>query len=459
LCGGALAVAALSALLTWFGVVRATGTPPLAYWLLVAAVAGVGVSGVAFLLLRRRLYERVPAPRLLFASLALVLPLLGVELVANALDPGGYLYFAECQRYFAGQRYEGVLPDHAHPPDYRLRYPWGEVTTNAEGWRSPAVALAKPPGTLRVLGLGDSVLFSWGVSDADTVTRRLEEALTASLDGRRVEVINTGNGSFNSLDELLVLRSRGLDYAPDAVFVLVIGNDFYDRPPYVDQVDWLEAQGVRAEGALDAWRRAQVERPGVQGPRGLGRGLFLGTSYLINRSFLVVQGVRTLRALTASRVAATAPLGQVSASPPSPTPAGSGPQVVRPPREAAAVTTSTPAGQGGASAELARRYPYLESQVAALREIDATCRQAGIPLVVFVFTDNLGGTALSGHLLETLGERVVTLSYPDPVERDPNSLVNSATDPHWNPEGVRYFVGQMTPPLLKTLGLGEGGGR
>ena len=165
-----------------------------------------------------------------------------------------------------------MLPDHAHPPGYTLRYPWGAITTNAEGWRGPALDEAKPAETLRVLGLGDSVLFSWGVDDADTVARQLEarlgEALPAGGAHRAVQVINTGNGSFSSLDELLTLRSRGLAYDPDVVFVIVIGNDFYDRPPWEDQVDWLAAAGLHDPRTLEALRAQQAPRPRPAGPPG-----------------------------------------------------------------------------------------------------------------------------------------------------------------------------------------------
>src|SRR5262245_14158083 len=51
------------------------------------------------------------------------------------------------------------------------------VTINQQGLRGPEVTVAKPPGTFRVLGLGDSFAFGLGVREEDTFLRRLEADL------------------------------------------------------------------------------------------------------------------------------------------------------------------------------------------------------------------------------------------------------------------------------------------
>jgi hypothetical protein len=51
---------------------------------------------------------------------------------------------------------------------------------NQQGLRGPEVSQAKPPGTFRVLGLGDSFTFGTGVREQDTFLRRLEVDLDRS---------------------------------------------------------------------------------------------------------------------------------------------------------------------------------------------------------------------------------------------------------------------------------------
>jgi len=50
--------------------------------------------------------------------------------------------------------------------------------TNSFGLRSPEVAVPKPAGTFRILSLGDSRTFGWGLADEATYSRRLERLLS-----------------------------------------------------------------------------------------------------------------------------------------------------------------------------------------------------------------------------------------------------------------------------------------
>lgn len=99
------------------------------------------------------------------------------------------------------------------------------VHINAEGTRGPEFAVAKPPGTYRVLSLGDSRTFGWGVPDEATYSRRVEKILNdqlASLSGmpagtKRVEVINAGVNAWSYSQMTVYFREFGLRYQPDLV--------------------------------------------------------------------------------------------------------------------------------------------------------------------------------------------------------------------------------------------------
>ncbi len=94
------------------------------------------------------------------------------------------------------------------------------VITNAHGTRGPDFAVPKPPNTLRILALGDSRMFGWGLRDEDTYARRLESELRRRLPpGRRIEVINAGVDAW-SYDQMRVfLRDVALAWQPDVVLV------------------------------------------------------------------------------------------------------------------------------------------------------------------------------------------------------------------------------------------------
>ena len=72
----------------------------------------------------------------------------------------------------------------------RLRVLGREVRVSSLGLRGPDVAARPPPGSPRVLVLGDSVAFGWGLEEAEGFAPRLAQALGRL--GARAEVLNAG---------------------------------------------------------------------------------------------------------------------------------------------------------------------------------------------------------------------------------------------------------------------------
>ncbi len=94
------------------------------------------------------------------------------------------------------------------------------VHVNSQGTRGPEFKLAKPPHTLRLLSLGDSRTFGWGLSDEETYSRRLEKQLQEYLGPqKKVEVINAGVNAWSFPQMTAYFRQRALSYQPDFVIV------------------------------------------------------------------------------------------------------------------------------------------------------------------------------------------------------------------------------------------------
>ncbi len=112
---------------------------------------------------------------------------------------------------------------HHTTADYRI-----SVRTNSIGSRADReFTYAKPPDVLRIVGLGDSFTFGYGVSVEDTYLARLERLLRA--DGLNVEVINLGVSGHGTAEELIMLGQRGLKFSPDLVIVGYCTNDIGDN--------------------------------------------------------------------------------------------------------------------------------------------------------------------------------------------------------------------------------------
>jgi hypothetical protein len=115
-------------------------------------------------------------------------------------------------------------------PDYDVR-----VTSNAAGFHDVEHARAKPPGTYRIVVIGDSMVEALQVPIADAFTRLLEGRVGAWA-GRPVEVVNLGVSGKGPAQYHRLLEKIGLDYRPDLVVVAVtLLNDFLNDVPELER--------------------------------------------------------------------------------------------------------------------------------------------------------------------------------------------------------------------------------
>ncbi|HJS60049.1 MAG TPA: SGNH/GDSL hydrolase family protein [Vicinamibacteria bacterium] len=127
-------------------------------------------------------------------------------------------------------------------PGLHVSFMGRAVSTNAEGFRDRDYAAEKPPGVARIVGLGDSVMFGWGVADGEDYLAVLEAKLEAESLGARFEVLNTAVPGYNGVMELATLKEKGLRFRPDLVIVGFCGNDM-GLPNFLqERNDYLSAR-------------------------------------------------------------------------------------------------------------------------------------------------------------------------------------------------------------------------
>jgi len=125
-------------------------------------------------------------------------------------------------------------------PGYHARFRNPEYTTdiriNSLGLRGTEVGV-KDPGTLRILGLGDSFTSALNVQEEQTFLAASEAYMQKALDGRRIEVINAGIPNQGTWHELRMLRRLLPGLQPDAIVLSVyLGNDLFDNLHPLDTV-------------------------------------------------------------------------------------------------------------------------------------------------------------------------------------------------------------------------------
>jgi lysophospholipase L1-like esterase len=158
------------------------------------------------------------------------------------------------------------------------------VSTDQNGLRAPLHPEKKPEGAFRVMTLGCSTTFGWGVDDAAAYPDRLEAILNES--GHPVQVINGGQPGYTSLQGLHLWDTVLHRYAPDVVLFGYLVQDsrevaYSDRSQQLLQQDhefikesllhqlksylWIKAtiDGVRTEakevGSPDTFRIPREE--------------------------------------------------------------------------------------------------------------------------------------------------------------------------------------------------------
>lgn len=91
--------------------------------------------------------------------------------------------------------------------------------TNSRGLRDKDYELEKPDNVTRIVVLGDSFTWGFGVNDDEVYTEVLERRLND------VEVINLGVTGFAISQEIRYLKREGLKYNPDIVLLALCMND------------------------------------------------------------------------------------------------------------------------------------------------------------------------------------------------------------------------------------------
>jgi len=110
------------------------------------------------------------------------------------------------------------------------------IRHNRDGFRDVDHETAKTPGTLRILGVGDSFTYGAGAEFEDTYLRVLERSLAPALPTTRVEIVKAGIGGFCTESERLLVEHTGLAYRPDLVLLGFNATDLFEASLGLDRV-------------------------------------------------------------------------------------------------------------------------------------------------------------------------------------------------------------------------------
>lgn len=114
------------------------------------------------------------------------------------------------------------------------------VRINGLGFRGGELEAKKSPGTLRIVVLGDSVVFGQGVAEDETLPAQLAAALAKKVPGQKWELINAGVRGYNAAQYDPFLAHRLLPLQPDLVVLVITEINDPEREPFSPHSEQLE---------------------------------------------------------------------------------------------------------------------------------------------------------------------------------------------------------------------------
>jgi hypothetical protein len=131
----------------------------------------------------------------------------------------------------------------------------GSARISSAGLRDREYALAKPPGVFRIVVIGDSIAYGFGIPQGDALAKQLEDLLQSyrAVQPLRIEVLNLGVSGYN-IDQIVEnLRTRGLRWQPDLIVYAFCLND-----PQADSFE-LDSLKAKLSPAASSYRTALLQ--------------------------------------------------------------------------------------------------------------------------------------------------------------------------------------------------------
>lgn len=187
------------------------------------------------------------------AAMATLLTLCGVEIVAAVTGLGAYIDWDLNPRN---------LDSRMNCDEFDVL-----VQTNSQGLREPDYVEPRHAGTYRILVVGDSMTFGWGVEYEESYAQVAERALRGQLD-RPVEIVNLGKAGMSPVDYLRTIQRCAGQLEPDMIVVgFLVGNDCPVESP------------ARTYSETELQAQLRVYRNAARGRSLAARSVFLRLAY------------------------------------------------------------------------------------------------------------------------------------------------------------------------------------
>ena len=200
---------------------------------------------------------------LLLLGVSVLLVLVGIELALTLFYPTQYM---KAPDHTSDGFFRAVLHQRSDvpglsfelAPNRRKKLKGIGIRTNSLGMRDAEPLPIESEAVSRIVILGDSYTFGWGVDGNSTYPTVLEKQLNDGSRERPFEVLNLGVCGYNTQDEAVVLEHKGLLWRPDLIVLSYVLND-----PETDPIQPLNHHFHE----FAVWQRTNLGRLAAQGLR------------------------------------------------------------------------------------------------------------------------------------------------------------------------------------------------
>jgi hypothetical protein len=110
-----------------------------------------------------------------------------------------------------------------HEASFRGRDFKVKIRSNSYGLRDTEYQFSRQAGMKRVIVLGDSFTWGWGVEQEEIFCEVAEREM------KNTEFINLGQHAYGTAQEYLLLKKLGMKFSPDLTVLAFFYNDIYDN--------------------------------------------------------------------------------------------------------------------------------------------------------------------------------------------------------------------------------------
>jgi len=127
--------------------------------------------------------------------------------------------------------YDGSTLWNLQPNQEGFTIPNGKFAhINSHGFRGEEFSVDKGGDIFRILMLGDSYVFGYGLSDNETLPFQLEELFNARVMGQEFEVLDAGVPGYGIFQMVNFYKETGKDYDADLIVLMSIESNLLRQP-------------------------------------------------------------------------------------------------------------------------------------------------------------------------------------------------------------------------------------